>query len=103
MKTIFSKDEESEYTTQNQERSLWKHVRKNTQEWVDICSENDKDLQSYQQKLAISSRSKDINLLESTSSWKYLMEKELDDRTLTFAISVLLVRLSVFSGTIRNP
>jgi hypothetical protein len=46
--------EESEYTTQNQERSLWKHVRKNTQEWVDICSENDKDLQLYQQKLAVS-------------------------------------------------
>ena len=71
--------EESEYTTQNEERSLWKHVRKNTQEWVDICSENDKDLQSYQQKLAVSIGSKDISLLESTLSWKYLMEKELND------------------------
>jgi hypothetical protein len=79
MKTIFSKDSISEYTTQIQERSLWKHVRKNTQEWVDICSENDKDLQLYQQKLAVSSESKDISFLESTSSWKYLMEKELDD------------------------
>jgi hypothetical protein len=49
------------------------------QQWVDICSENDKDLQSYKKKLAVSSGSKDISLLESTSSWKYLMEKELAD------------------------
>ena len=71
--------QELQYTNQHQEEGLWEQVRIHTKLWVDICSENDKDLQLDQQKLAVSSESKDICLFESTSNWKYLMEKELDD------------------------